>query len=100
MESFLKRCVYVSGQYDSEDDFARLASVMAQYEAPLPSADRLFYLSIPPNIFNTVAAGASRAASSPSGWTRMIVEKPFGRDLESFRALSRQLYEHFDEEQI
>ncbi|KAH7622019.1 hypothetical protein Ndes2526B_g02844 [Nannochloris sp. 'desiccata'] len=100
METFLQRCVYVSGQYDNEDDYARLASVMAENEAPLPSADRLFYLSIPPNIFNSVAKGASRAASSHTGWTRMIVEKPFGRDLESFRALSRQLYEHLNEDQI
>ena len=100
MESFLERCFYVSGQYDKEEDFGRLAAAMAARECNLPSADRLFYLSIPPNIFNSVAAAASRAASSPSGWTRMIVEKPFGRDLESFRALSRQLYEHLEEEQI
>ena len=100
MDSFLARCFYLPGQYDSEEDFGRLSDLMATHEAPLPSSDRLFYLSIPPNIFNDVAAAASRAASSTSGWTRMIVEKPFGRDLESFRALSRQLYEHLDEEQI
>lgn len=100
MDSFLARCYYQVGQYDNEGDFAQLANKMASLEAPLPSADRLFYLSIPPNIFNAVAASASRAASAPSGWTRMIVEKPFGRDLNSFRALSRSLYEHLSEEQI
>jgi glucose-6-phosphate 1-dehydrogenase len=100
MDSFLSRCFYQAGQYDKEEDFGRLAQVMATHEAPLPSADRLFYLSIPPHIFNQVAACASKAASSPSGWTRMIVEKPFGRDLHSFQLLARSLYEHLMEEQI
>lgn len=100
MDTFLNRCFYISGQYDSDDDFKRLSDAMSVNESQLPRADRLFYLSIPPNIFTAVAASASRAASSSSGWTRMIVEKPFGRDLESFRALSRDLYEHLSEEQI
>ena len=49
-------------------------------------ANRIFYLSIPPSIFTDVAACASEAASSASGWNRVIVEKPFGRDLASFAA--------------
>jgi glucose-6-phosphate 1-dehydrogenase len=100
MESFLSRCFYQSGQYDSDADFATLDALMAATEAALPRADRLFYLSIPPNIFTAVAAAASRAASSSRGWTRMIVEKPFGRDLSSFRALSASLGEHLREDQI
>lgn len=100
METFLQRCFYQPGQYDSDEDFKKLDACMAAHEAPLPKADRLFYLSIPPNIFTAVAGSASRAASSTRGWTRMIVEKPFGRDLESFQALARSLYEHLSEEQI
>lgn len=100
MEAFLSRCFYQPGQYDSDADFASLDALMGGHEAALPRADRLFYLSIPPNIFTAVAASASRAASSQRGWTRMIVEKPFGRDLESFKALSRSLYEHLREDQI
>ena len=64
------------------------------------SAQRVFYLSIPPSIFTAVAAAASASASSRSGWTRFIVEKPFGRDSESFRALSDELYRHLTEEQL
>lgn len=100
MERFLQRCFYQPGQYNSDTDFETLSSLMTTHEGPLPRADRLFYLSIPPNIFTAVAGSASRAASSSRGWTRMIVEKPFGRDLESFKALSRDLYEHLQEEQI
>jgi len=100
MGQFLQRCFYQPGQYDSDSDFQTLNTLMANHEHPLPSADRLFYLSIPPNIFTAVAGSASRSASSTTGWTRMIVEKPFGRDLETFCALSKDLYEHLQEEQI
>lgn len=100
MENFLARCQYVAGQYDSLEDFSHLNEEMLLSEKQFPRADRVFYLSIPPNIFTAVAANASTAASSCTGWTRFIVEKPFGRDLNSFRALSRDLYEHLKEEQI
>lgn len=100
MEAFLSRCIYTSGQYDSLKDFERLNERMKEVEAGLPCADRLFYLSIPPNIFTKVAANASQAAASSCGWTRMIVEKPFGRDTESFRQLTSDLYEYLKEDQI
>ena len=54
----------LQGQYASDADFAALSTRMAEGEAPLQRADRLFYLSIPPNIFTAVAASASKAASS------------------------------------
>ncbi len=56
--------VQMQGQYASDADFATLAERMAEGEAPFECADRLFYLSIPPNIFTAVAASASKAASS------------------------------------
>ena len=62
-------------------------------------ANRLFYLSIPPNIFIDVARCASRNASS-NGWTRVIVEKPFGRDYESSAQLTNGLKQYLTEEQI
>ncbi len=63
-------------------------------------ANRIFYLSIPPSIFTAVAGCASQAASSPSGWTRVIVEKPFGKDSESFAQLERELSNFLSEEQM
>lgn len=62
--------------------------------------NRLFYLSIPPNIFVDVVRSASRSASSPTGWTRFIVEKPFGRDSESSAELTRCLKKYLSEDQI
>ncbi|KAL6650128.1 hypothetical protein ACP70R_014352 [Stipagrostis hirtigluma subsp. patula] len=99
MEQFLQRCFYQSGQYNSEEGFAELDRKLKEKEAGrLPN--RLFYLSIPPNIFVDVVRSASRTASSSSGWTRFIVEKPFGRDSESSGELTRSLKQYLAEEQI
>lgn len=63
-------------------------------------SNRLFYLSIPPNIFIDAVKCASLSASSSNGWTRVIVEKPFGRDSESSSALTKALKNYLDEDQI
>ena len=63
-------------------------------------SNRLFYLSIPPNIFLDVVKCASKSTSSVNGWTRVIVEKPFGRDSESSAALTRGLKQYLVEDQI
>nr|BAK22408.1 glucose-6-phosphate dehydrogenase [Nicotiana benthamiana] len=99
MDHFLERCFYQSGQYNSEDDFAELDYKLKAKEGCRVS-NRLFYLSIPPNIFVDVVRCASVKASSTSGWTRVIVEKPFGRDLESSSELTRCLKKYLTEEQI
>lgn len=63
-------------------------------------SNRLFYLSIPPNIFIDAVKCASLSASSGNGWTRVIVEKPFGRDSESSAALTKALKQYLAEDQI
>jgi glucose-6-phosphate 1-dehydrogenase len=61
--------------------------------------NRVYYLAVPPSAFPTIvrALGERRTAK---GWTRLIVEKPFGHDLESARELNEMLREHFDEGEI
>ena len=54
-------------------------------------ANRLFYLAIPPSLFSTVATQIRSQLFTTLGWNRLVVEKPFGRDLESFLQLSREL---------
>ncbi|XP_057526938.1 glucose-6-phosphate 1-dehydrogenase, chloroplastic-like isoform X1 [Amaranthus tricolor] len=99
MNEFLKRCFYHSGLYNSEEDFAELDRKLKEKEAGR-LASRLFYLSIPPNIFVDVVRCASHRASSESGWTRVIVEKPFGRDSDSSRELTRSFKQYLTEDQI
>ncbi|KAL6573237.1 Glucose-6-phosphate 1-dehydrogenase [Orobanche minor] len=99
MEQFLKRCFYHCGQYDSQENFVELAKKLKGHEGGRVSS-RLFYLSIPPNIFVDAVKCASLSASASKGWTRVIVEKPFGRDSESSAALTSALKQYIDEDQI
>ncbi|KAK1273514.1 hypothetical protein QJS04_geneDACA018316 [Acorus gramineus] len=99
MDQFLQRCFFHSGQYGSEADFIELDKKLREKEVG-KQPNRLFYLSIPPNIFIDVVRCASRSASSPTGWTRIIVEKPFGRDSESSGELTRCLKQYLREDQI
>jgi len=101
LEEFLSRCSYVSGQYDSVDDFKALSSHVDALETARGVAgvgNRLFYLAVPPNVFVAAARGVSEGASSVGGWNRVIVEKPFGRDSASSRELSQGLAQWIDEE--
>jgi len=99
MDQFLNRCFYHSGQYDSQDNFAELDKKLKEHEGGRVS-NRLFYLSIPPNIFVDAVKCASLSSSSTNGWTRVIVEKPFGRDSESSAALTKSLKQYLGEDQI
>ncbi|EPS67139.1 glucose-6-phosphate 1-dehydrogenase, partial [Genlisea aurea] len=99
MQQFLSRCFYHSGQYDSQDNFIELDKKLKEHEGQKVS-NRLFYLSIPPNIFVDVVRCASLSASAVAGWTRVIVEKPFGRDSESSAALTTTLKKYLTEDQI
>ncbi|KAJ6945672.1 hypothetical protein NC651_000665 [Populus alba x Populus x berolinensis] len=99
MDQFLKRCFYHSGQYGSQQNFAELDKKLKEHEGARVS-NRLFYLSIPPNIFIDAVKCASSSASSGIGWTRVIVEKPFGRDSDSSAALTKALKQYLDEDQI
>lgn len=99
MDEFLKRCFYHSGQYDSPENFAALNKKLMEHEGGRVS-NRLFYLSIPPNIFIDAVRCASSSASSGNGWTRVIVEKPFGRDSESSAAMTKSLKQYLKEDQI
>ncbi|CAN7127439.1 unnamed protein product [Brassica rapa subsp. narinosa] len=99
MEEFLKRCFYHTGQYDSQEHFVTLDKKLKEHEGGRLS-NRLFYLSIPPNIFVDAVKCASSSASSISGWTRVIVEKPFGRDSKTSAALTKSLKQYLEEDQI
>jgi len=68
-------------------------------------ANRIFYLAVPPSAYGSMAAmlgkaGLAREHVDGNGWSRIVVEKPFGNDLKSARELNRKLHEHFSEGQI
>ncbi|KAM0044774.1 Glucose-6-phosphate 1-dehydrogenase [Helianthus debilis subsp. tardiflorus] len=99
MEQFLERCFYHPGQYDSQQNFLELDKKLKEHEDGRV-ANRLFYLSIPPNIFIDAVKYASTSASAANRWTRVIKQKPFGRDSESSAALTRSLKQYLVDDQI
>ncbi len=83
---------YVDGDYRAPDTFAQLRRELGQAQRPL------HYLAIPPSLFTTVAENLAQSGCASNA--RIVVEKPFGRDLESARELSRTLHRFFSEENI
>ncbi|MBI3992599.1 MAG: glucose-6-phosphate dehydrogenase [Candidatus Lambdaproteobacteria bacterium] len=103
-ESFSRGIFYHVGDFNDADAYRRLKARLEEIDKHFGiPANRLFYLSTPPSVFpvivgNLGAAGLVSRAYQP--WTRIIVEKPFGRDLESAQVLNRQLKQVFRETQI
>ena len=100
---FAKRISYVAGAYDDPDTYRRLTQRLAQLDEEGESVSNLlFYLAILPFLYPVVVKqlGRSRLLLRRDGWSRIIIEKPFGRDLKSARELNRQVHEVFDECQV
>jgi len=106
---------YVQGGFDDAEGFRRLAETLEHLDREHGTqGNRMFYLATPPSQFpviveqlgaaglaRTGAGDAAHAAGEPvAGWTRLVVEKPFGRDLETARALNRTIAGVFDERQV
>ncbi|RPI41655.1 MAG: glucose-6-phosphate dehydrogenase [Betaproteobacteria bacterium] len=87
-----ERLVYVRGDYGDASTFERLCQALGEARHPL------FYLAIPPSAFEAVMAGLAGIACACDG--RFILEKPFGRDLASARALNGFVRRHFDESAV
>jgi len=92
---------YVSGDPKDPALYARLDEVLRGLEGDRPQ-NRLFYCATPPSLYDDIVEhlGASGLARAADGWTRIVVEKPFGQDLATARALNRQLAGVFREEQV
>jgi glucose-6-phosphate 1-dehydrogenase len=102
-DRFAQSLSYVTGDPTRSDLYARLRQRLEELErARGGPTNRLFYCATPPSLYEDIVAGLGEAglARAPQGWTRIIVEKPFGRDLATARALNRQITSVFDESQV
>ena len=101
-QEFIKRCSYISGQYDKDEGFVQLNTAIKQMEQTFKkSINRLFYLALPPEVFEPVTLHINKECmSKDDAWTRIIIEKPFGHDDVSSEKLSKHLAGLFTEEQI
>jgi len=99
---FAKRLHYFTGDFNQPDFYGQLGNRLNQMQEAGSSPNHLFYLSTPaseaPNIIERLRnSGLNRSAK---GWARVIVEKPFGRDLASARELNKIVLSAFDERDV
>ncbi|GAB6029672.1 hypothetical protein CHUAL_005404 [Chamberlinius hualienensis] len=99
LDAFWKTNHYCHGPYSERRGFEFLDRDIAKFETG-PHANRLFYLALPPSVFEEVTVNIKNCCMAPKGWTRIIIEKPFGRDLDSSNKLSTHLSSQFKEEEI
>jgi glucose-6-phosphate 1-dehydrogenase len=103
-QELLQRIHYFNGDFQQPDTYARLATLLDELEKDYQTGGNcLFYLATPPGFFGDIALqlhAAGLATEHDGQWRHLVVEKPFGRDLQSARALNKTLQQAFDEDQI
>ena len=102
---FAANLSYTAGDYSDPDSYVRLVGRLAELEAAKKlCGNRLFYLSTPPEVYPDIVEQLGRAGlarpNKPNSWVRIIIEKPFGRDLASAKQLNKIVLNVFEEKQI
>ncbi|KAG0623847.1 hypothetical protein M758_3G206500 [Ceratodon purpureus] len=104
INQFLNKITYLHGDYNADEGFITLNEEVSKFEQEKCGEDRrtrrLFYLALPPSVYPVVSQWIRKHCMNTRGWTRVVVEKPFGKDLDSAEALSSQLGALFSEEQL
>lgn len=103
-QGFAARLRYMAGSFDDSQAFASLATLLDELDTTLGTAgNRLYYLATAPEFFPLIATNLGRAGLATEHddrFARIVVEKPFGADLASARALNDQLGQTFHERQV
>jgi glucose-6-phosphate 1-dehydrogenase len=103
-QELLQRIHYFNGDFQQPDTYTRMATLLDELENNYQTGGNcLFYLATPPDFFGDIALqlhAAGLATERDGQWRHLVVEKPFGRDLQSARALNKTLQQAFDEDQI
>ncbi|MGH2444204.1 MAG: glucose-6-phosphate dehydrogenase, partial [Chloroflexota bacterium] len=103
--AFAQHITYLRGGYDDGESFQQLSRVLEAADQDKGTENhRLFYLATPPSVYMDVVRnlGASQLNETDrdSGWVRLVVEKPFGRDLQTAQELDSCIHQTFDESQV
>jgi glucose-6-phosphate 1-dehydrogenase len=109
--SFLKHIKYFQGDLESMEDFKKLGEKLAlDDEQKVVCTDKIFYLAVPPFLYAPIFKNISEAGLTipcvhteegrAKSWTRILVEKPFGKDIKDAKKLDLMLGKLFDESQI
>jgi len=104
-QRFSQKLCYISADFNDPSCYDQLENELKKIEQERGTeGNRLFYLAVPPSAYCTITdrlgeQGLNKPVSE-SSWTRIIVEKPFGRDLESAKSLNREIGKYFTGSQI
>ena len=100
-DRFEKQFHYLTGGYDDPATYKKLAGLLDELDRTHGTGgNRVFYLSTPPDVYGPVVARLGEAGLNRAGAAKVVIEKPFGRDLESAKALSREIAGVFREDQV
>ncbi|HVA32648.1 MAG TPA: glucose-6-phosphate dehydrogenase [Candidatus Baltobacteraceae bacterium] len=104
-DDFSKRISYITADFKDTRHFTQLKALLEKNDRELGTCgNQIFYLSTPPPVFPEIVKHLRAAGLDPqsneTGWTRLVVEKPFGTDLESARALQRTIERVFPESSV
>ena len=100
--AFIERFSYVSGQYTEPSTYVALREELERVaDAHCTGGNALFYLAMPPELFEPIVRElhGAKLLEEVGSWSRVIIEKPFGHDLESAIALDESLKQYITEEQ-
>ena len=102
---FSSNLYYSAGEYGNPDSYTQLAKRLEEIDKDKKlGGNRLFYLSTPPEVYPDIVEQLGRAGlarpANPNSWVRIIIEKPFGRDLASAKELNRIVLNVFEEKQV
>lgn len=102
IDRFTSHFYYRPFDVTDESSFNELNALLSEVEEKHETGgNRIFYLAMAPQFFGTIASNLKKyKLKETPGWTRLVIEKPFGHDLKSAQALNEQLRENFEEEQI
>jgi len=105
LRKFAQSFAYVAGEYDQPGGFEKLSHRLEELDKERHlEGNRLFYLATPPAVYPKVIAQIKKAGlakpAKDGSWVRIVIEKPFGRDLASARELNRIVLDAFDESQV
>lgn len=103
LDAFLTNCFYCQGNYDNVKDYEKLGKIIKEAEKDTVS-NKIYYMAIPPFLFLPVANALAEShlvhPEETDAWTRVVVEKPFGRDRITSDELTAGLQKVFNEKQV
>jgi glucose-6-phosphate 1-dehydrogenase len=99
-DDFASHLAYQQGRYTDLADFKKLGTLLKKWENE--AGNRIYYMATPPGIFPNIIdlLGLTDQLNEKNGWRRVVIEKPFGTDLESAHSLNEQIHKALNERQI